>query len=317
MTDRLETIVTVFGGTGFVGRYVCEYLFKSGVRVRVATRDPRQAYFIQPLSGVGQLGPMRADLNDRKSVARAVAGADSVINLTGSFGKMQAVHVEGAKAIAEAARDAGAKALVHVSAIGADAGSDSNYGRTKGEGENAVRDAFPGATIIRPSLVFGPEDDLTNRFARFARLPVLPVLAPKTRFQPVYVRDLARAIALAALDPKAHAGKTYEIAGPEKMTMLELNQAIARLSGKSPDFVQLPNIAGALMSSVGFLPGAPLTKDQWKMLQRDNVAAPGAPGLREFGIEPTPLGAVADEWLGRYRGGSRFQGRRPVAPPAA
>lgn len=317
MTDRLETIVTVFGGTGFVGRYVCESLFKAGVRVRVAARDPREAYFIQPLGGVGQFGAMRADLNDRKSVTKAVAGADAVINLTGSFGKMQAVHVEGAQAIAQAAHEAGSKALVHVSAIGADAASDSNYGRTKGEGEHAVREAFPNATIIRPSLVFGPEDDLTNRFARLARLPVLPVLAPRTRFQPVYVRDLSRAIAMSALDPARHGGKTYEIAGPEPMTMIELNRAVASLAGHSPAFVELPDIAGTMMSSLGFLPGAPLTKDQWKMLQRDNVPAPGAPGLAEFGIEPTPLGAVADEWLGRYRGGSRFQGRRPTTSPAA
>ena len=309
MTDRLETIVTVFGGTGFVGRYVCESLFKAGVRVRVAARDPREAYFIQPLSGVGQLGPMRADLEDRKSVAKAVAGADSVINLTGSFGNMQAVHVEGAKAIAEAARDAGAKALVHVSSIGADAGSDSNYGRTKGEGENAVRDSFPGATIIRPSLVFGAEDDLTNRFARLARLPVLPVLAPRTTFQPVYVRDLAQAIAAAATKPVAHAGKTYEIGGPQALTFRALNEAIIRAAGLDTDVIELPDIAGSLMSRFGWLPGAPMTRDQWLMLKRDNIPAVGSQGLEAFGIKPTPLAAVAPDWLARYSG-NRFARRR-------
>lgn len=312
-----ETLVTIFGGTGFVGRYVAENLLKAGVRLRVACRDPRDAYFLQPLAGIGQWAPVRADVTNADSIAKAVEGADSVINLTGAFRDMAALHVEGARHIAQAAAAAGARALVHVSAIGADANSDSDYGRTKGEGEADVRAAFPGATIIRPSIVFGAEDDFTNRFARLARLPMVPVLAPATRFQPVYVRDLAQAIAAAALDPEAHSGKIYEIGGPEVLSMIELNRLVARLSGHSPDFVELPNIAGTVMSKFGFLPGAPLTKDQWKMLQRDNVAAPGAPGLADFGIEATPIAAVADEWLARYRGGSRFQGRRPTATPAA
>ena len=252
----------------------------------------------------------------KTSVATAVEGADSVINLTGAFREMVALHVEGARHIAQATARAGADALVHISAIGADANSESDYGRTKGQGENDVRAAFPAATIIRPSIVFGAEDDFTNRFATMAKFPVLPVLAPATRFQPVYVRDLAQAIAAAALDPAAHAAKTYEIGGPEILSMVELNRLIARLSGQSPDIVELPRIAGTMLSKLGFLPGAPLTKDQWLMLQRDNVAGPGAPGLADFGIEPTPIGAVADEWLARYRGGSRFQGRRPATTTA-
>lgn len=315
MIDRSETLVTVFGGSGFIGRYVCESLLRAGVRLRVAGRDPRDAYFLQPLSEVGQLGAVRADITNRASVARAVTGADSVINLTGSFSKMQAVHVEGAGIIAEEAKAAGASALVHVSAIGADPWSTSDYGRTKGEGEAAVRGGFAEATIVRPSLVFGPEDQLTNRFAALGRLPLVPVLAPKTRFQPVYVLDLGEAIARAALGPRVHGGKTYEIGGPEILSMLELHRAIYALTGQDPDLVELPHFAGTLLSAFGFLPGAPLTRDQWIMLQQDNVAAADAPGLAAFGIEPAPLGAVAGEWLGRFRS-VRSAGRRLTSSPA-
>ena len=311
MIERPEELVTVFGGGGFIGRYVCEYLFKKGVRVRVASRDPRHAYFIQPLGQVGQFGFVQADIKDRASVDHAVRDAAAVVNLCGVFGKqMQAVHVEGARHVAEAARKGGAQALVHISAIGADPESQSNYGRTKGEGEAAARKAFPKATIIRPSLVFGPEDELTNRFAAMARLPVLPVIAAKRYFQPVYVRDLAQAIAKAALEPEIYGGKTFEIGGPHAMSMIELHRTIFELTGQTPEVVELPDIAGSLLSKLGFLPGAPLTHDQWLMLQRDNVPAQGALELEAFGINPTPLAAVGYEWLGRYHRGGKFAGRR-------
>ena len=307
-------LITVFGGGGFIGRYVCENLLRRGARVVVAQRDIRTAHAIQPLAQVGQLGFREADATHPASVTHALDGAAAVINLVGSFRQMQSVQADGAAAIAEAAARAGAGALVQVSAIGADAESASLYGRTKAEGETRVRAAFPKATIVRPSLVFGPDDALTNRFAAMGRLPIVPVLASATRFQPVYVRDLARAIAAAALDPAAHGGKTYEIGGAEVMTMLELHRAIFALTGQSPDLVELPAFAGDLLSRLGFLPGAPLTRDQWLMLQRDNVAAKGAPGLKAFGIEPTPLAAVGAEWLSRYRSGGRFAGRRaPLA----
>jgi uncharacterized protein YbjT (DUF2867 family) len=245
MLERRNELVTVFGGGGFIGRYVCEYLFKRGVRVRVASRDPRRAYAIQPLGGVGQLGFVRADLTNRRSVQRAVEGVTAVINLCGVFGrKMEAVHVEGARHAAEAAKSAGAAALVHVSAIGADPQSESAYGRSKGEGEAAVRKAFPKATIVRPSLVFGPEDELTNRFANMANLPFLPVLAAKRSFQPVYVRDLGQAIGKAALEPLAHGGKVYEIGGPQVMSMVELHRVVLELTGQDSDVVELPDAVG-------------------------------------------------------------------------
>ena len=311
MIERNEELVTIFGGGGFIGRYVCESLLKSGVRVRVAQRDPRRAYDIQPLAEVGQLGLEGADIIKVESVRNAVHGATAVINLCGVFGRgMQAVHVDGARNVAEAARDMGAGALVQVSAIGADPQSPSSYGRTKSEGELAVHEAFPAATIVRPSLVFGPEDKLTNRFAAMARLPFLPVIAAKRRFQPVYVRDLGHAIAMAALDPHKFGGQTYEIGGPQIMSMLELHRAILELTGQTPDLVPLPDFVGELLSHLGWLPGAPLTRDQWLMLQRDNVAAPGAPGLEAFGIKPTPLAAVAYEWLGRFERAGKLARRR-------
>ena len=311
MIERNEQLVTVFGGAGFIGRYVCEYLFRSGVRVRVATRDPRNDYFLQPLGQVGQFGFEKADISDAASVRNAVRSATAVINLVGTFGsKMQPFHVDGARNVAEAAAEAAARALVHVSAIGADIDAKSRYGRTKGEGEEAVRKAFPNASVIRPSLVFGPEDELTNRFAAMARLPFLPVIAGRRNFQPVYVRDLARAITMTALDPKTYGGNTYEIGGPQVMSMIELHRAILELTGQKPEIMPMPDLFGSVLSKLGWLPGAPLTRDQWLMLSQDNVPSGELPGLEAFGIRPTPLAAVGYEWLGRFHRGGKFAGRR-------
>ena len=311
MIERNEQLVTVFGGAGFIGRYVCEYLFRSGVRVRVATRDPRNDYFLQPLGQVGQFGFEKADISDAASVRNAVRSATAVINLVGTFGsKMQPFHVDGARNVAEAAAEAAARALVHVSAIGADLNAKSRYGRTKGEGEEAVRKAFPNASVIRPSLVFGPEDELTNRFAAMARLPFLPVIAGGRNFQPVYVRDLARAITMTALDPKTYGGNTYEIGGPQVMSMIELHRAILELTGQKPEIMPMPDLFGSVLSKLGWLPGAPLTRDQWLMLSQDNVPSGELPGLEAFGIRPTPLAAVGYEWLGRFHRGGKFAGRR-------
>ena len=186
-------LITVFGGGGFIGRYVCEALLKAGARLRIAEREPRKAFFLQPLGQPGQIGFVIADLARPATIERAVESAAAVINLVGTFkGRLDLIHVEGAGKAAAAARDAGANAFVHVSAIGADPLSSSDYGRTKGLGEKAVRDAFDDATIIRPSVVFGPEDDFTNRFASLARLPILPVIAPNTRFQPLCRRRFVR-----------------------------------------------------------------------------------------------------------------------------
>ena len=310
MINPDNRIVTVFGGGGFIGRYVCEQLFRHDLRVRVASRNPRSAYFLQPLAPIGQWGRVYADVADEKSVRTAVKDSYAVINLVGTFKRsLHDAHVTGAKHVAEAAFEVGAEAVVHISAIGADPNGESVYGCTKGEGENEVRKAFPEATIIRPSIVFGAEDNLTNRLANLARLPVLPVIAAERRFQPVYVEDIAKAIALAALDPRAHGGKTYEIGGPQVMTMEEIYTISARSAGREPDLLDLPNFASAFLSWFGFIPGAPLTRDQWKMLQRDNLPAKKSKGLDAFGIEPTALESVAPEWLGRFRTGGRWSAR--------
>ncbi len=304
-------LITVFGGGGFIGRYACEALLKQGARLRAAERYPRRAWFLQPLGSVGQVSTLAADLGRPETLARAVEGADAVVNLVGTFkGDLELIHVHGAEKLAKAAKAAGAAAFVQVSAIGADPHSPSEYGRTKGEGEQAVRAAFPSATIIRPSVVFGPEDQFTNRFASLARFRFLPVIAPATRFQPVFVRDLGQAIAAAALDPRTHGGKTYELGGPEIYPMRELNAAIAEMAGQSPELVDVPDFVAGLIALFGFLPGAPLTQDQLEMLQKDNVASGTQPGFKPFGITPTPLASVAPEWLSRFRKGGRFAPNR-------
>lgn len=309
----MNALVTLFGGGGFIGRYVAQELLSAGARVRLAERDPRHAWFIKSLGGLGQTQFAAADVTRPDSVARAVAGSDVVINLVGILnGDFDAVHVAGARNVAEAARDADVGALVHVSAIGADAAAESAYGRSKGEGEAAVRAAFADATIIRPSVVFGPEDQFVNRFAALARLPVLPVIRGSVRLQPVFVADVARAIAAAALEPARYARRTFELGGPEVLSMADLNAWIARATGRAPAIVQIPDGAARLMARLGgWAPGAPITWDQWLMLQKDNVVASGAEGFAAFGIDPCPLEAVAPGWLVQYRRHGRFA--RPSA----
>ncbi len=302
-------LVTLFGGGGFLGRYVAQELFRRGVRVRFAERDPRKAWFLKPLGGLGQSQFVSADITKPASVVRALEGADAAINLVGILkGDFEAFHVEGARNVAEAAANAGLQALVHVSALGADPASPSAYGRSKAGGEAAILAAFPKATILRPSIVFGPEDQFVNRFARMVRmLPAVPVIRPGVKFQPVFVNDVAHAIADAVIQPELHGGKVYELAGPEVPTMAALIAEIARMIGREPNLVEVPDVVARAMARFGgWAPGAPITWDQWLMLQTDNVASAGAKGLAAFGISPTPLAAVAPEWLVQYRRHGRF-----------
>ena len=310
-------LVTIFGGGGFLGRYVVQELLKGGVRVRVAGRDPKNAWFLKTQGGLGQTQFVSADITRPDSVARAVQGSTAVVNLVGLLaGAFDAVHVAGARTIAQAAHAAGADAVVQVSAIGADPAAASHYARTKGEGEAAVRAAFPNATILRPSILFGPEDQFVNKFAQMARiLPVLPIIRGPVLFQPAFVADAARAIARAALDPLTYGGRTFELGGPERISMEALNRWIAAEIGRSPAIVTIPDAAVALMAKVGrFVPGAPITPDQLLLLQSDNVVSPGAEGFAAFGIDPVPLAAVAPGWLVRYRRHGRFAavGRTPA-----
>ena len=303
----MSRLVTLFGGGGFLGRYVAQELLKGGARVRIAERDPTDAWFLKPLGGLGQTQFVSASVTKAATVARAVEGADSVINLVGILkGDFDAIHKRGAANVAEAAKAAGAESLIHVSAIGADAESASAYGRSKAAGEEAVKAAFPAATIIRPSTVFGQEDGFINRFAAMLALPFVPVMRGETKFQPVYVADVAKAIAAAALDPSPYAGQTFELGGPEVISMLALNQWIARTTGHNPIFVPVPDAIGGMIAFGGFLPGAPITRDQWHMLQKDNVVSPGMKGLEAFGVTPTPMEAVAPGWLVTHKPRGRF-----------
>ncbi|NCA02647.1 MAG: complex I NDUFA9 subunit family protein [Sphingomonadaceae bacterium] len=305
MTDAL---VTVFGGGGFVGRYVVEALLRRGARVRIAERSPKNAYYLKAQANLGQITYVPADITQPETLTAAIAGADAVINLVGSFVDMQRLHVEGAQNIAEAAARAGVKSLVHMSAIGANAQSKSAYGRTKGEGEDAVRKAFPKAVIVRPSIVFGREDAFINRFAALIRaLPIVPIIGGKTRFQPVFAGDVGHAVAALVADPAAHGGKTYELGGPQILSMRQMNEWIATQTGRSPLFIDVPDVAAAALANLtGWLPGAPITRDQWIMLQSDNIVSAKARDLSTLGVSATPLDAVARGWLLIYRRHGRF-----------
>jgi uncharacterized protein YbjT (DUF2867 family) len=300
-------LITLFGGGGFVGRYVAQALLGAGARVRVAQRNPSGANFIKPLGNLGQVQLIAADVRKPASLARAVQGADMIVNLVGSFDNMDAIQHIGASNVAQAAARAGCKALVHISAIGGDADSPAAYGRSKAAGEAAVRAAFPSATILRPSIVFGREDQFVNRFAALIQmLPVVPVIGSTTKFQPVFVGDVAKAV-VAALGDTAHCGKTYDLGGPQVLSMRELNEWIAKAIGRTKMFIDVPDIAAhAMAASTGWLPGAPMTMDQFRMLGSDNVVDTRRDGMQALGIVPTPLDAVAHDWLMIYRKHGRF-----------
>ena len=303
-----DQLVTVFGGSGFLGRYVVRALLDTGARVRIASRKPGDGWFLKTQGGLGQTQFVAADVRKPDSVAQALVGATAAVNLVGILkGDFDAFHIEGARNVAEAATMADCSAMVQVSAIGADPASASAYGKSKGEGEAAVIAAFPTATILRPSIVFGREDSFVNRFADLiSMLPVVPIIRSPAKFQPVYVGDVADAVAAVLGDAASHGGKTYELGGPDVITMAALNRWIADATGRKRAFVAMPDaVAGAMASLTGWLPGAPMTRDQWLMLQSDNVVT-GADGLKALGIVPTPLEAVAEGWLVRYRRHGRF-----------
>lgn len=308
--DRLAVI---FGGGGFLGRHVAEALLKAGARVRIAERDPSNAIAIRTLGKLGQVQFVTADVTRPSTMGRAVAGADIVVNLVGVFGNaMAAVNVEGAGHVASAASAAGCSIMVHVSAIGADAGSPSAYGRSKAAGEDAVRQSFPAATILRPSVVFGEDDAFTNRFAGLIRAaPIVPVIGAATNFQPVFVGDVARAVRAVVENPGLHKGETFELGGPDVLSMRELNEWIADAIDRPRLFVDVPGPLAGAIAAFGFLPGAPITLDQYRMLASDNVVTAGSPGLADLGVKPTPLASVAMLWLTGYRKHGRF-GTKPA-----
>ena len=309
-----RTVATVFGGSGFIGRYVVKRLAAAGHVVRVAVRDTNGALFLKPMGAVGQIVPLYAPITSRADVARAVEGALYVVNLIGILaerrpGDFRRLQGEGPGHVAHAAAAAGVSRFVQVSAIGADPSSRSQYASSKGEGEAAVLAAFPSATILRPSLVFGPEDKFFNRFASMARLlPFLPVFAGSSRFQPVYVGDVADAV-MAALQRTDTEGKIYELGGPEVVTFEALMAWIVAEIRRPRRLVHIPmSIARAQAAVMERLPGKPLTRDQLLLLSRDNVVSPGAPGLAELGIDPTAVELVVPQYLQRFRpGGGRTE----------
>lgn len=302
-------LVCIFGGGGFLGRYISQQLLSRGARVRVAERDPKNAMHIKPLGNLGQTQFASADVTKKDSVIRAVHGCDAVINLVGILdGDFDKVHVAGSRNVAEAAAEAGCSALVQMSAIGADTGSPSDYGRSKGEAEEAVRSAFSSAIIMRPSIVFGREDQFINRFAGMIKMmPIVPIIGGDTKFQPVFVGDVAQAVAAALESPSQYAGQIFELGGPEVITMSDLNRRIAKMTQRNRGFIEIPDFAAKLMATfTGFLPGAPITADQFKMLQKDNIVSEGQSGLNAFGVTPTPLASIARGWMEKYTAHGRF-----------
>ncbi len=302
----MSGLVTVIGGDGYIGRYAVQALLREGWRVRVSSRKPKRSYDLKPQANLGQIGWLAADIFDPASLDRACDGASAVVNLAGSFADMERVHVTGGGNVARAAAKAGARLYVHMSAIGADAESPSVYGRSKAGGEAAAREALPDAVILRPSVVFGREDQFINRFAGLMRmLPIMPIIGGTTKFQPVFVGDVGHAIATALTKPNK-AG-TFELGGPDVMSMAEINRWIARQIGREPIFIDMPDAAAAAMAKLtGWLPGAPMSWDQWLMLQEDNVTDPALPGLAELGITARSLDLEAEGWLVKYRKHGRF-----------
>ena len=323
MTEKNNSkLVTVFGGSGFVGRHVVRALVAHGWRVRVAVRRPDLAFFLQPIGTVGQVHSVQANLRYPDSVARAVAGADAVVNLVGILsetGKQQfdAVQADGAKAVAEAAAAAGISTMVHVSAIGANAGSESTYARTKAAGEAAVLAAMPDAVILRPSVIFGPEDEFFNRFGSMATMsPVLPLVGAETKFQPVFVGDVAKAVAT-AVDGKATRGAVYELGGPEVKSFRGCIEQMLAVIGRNNTLVSLPfGIARIQARFLQMLPKPLLTVDQVKLLETDNVVSGDAATenrtLQGLGIESRTMASILPTYLQHYRVHGQFGSARPA-----
>jgi NADH dehydrogenase len=307
-------MVTIFGGSGFLGRHIVRALANDGWRIRAAVRNPNTAHFLRPMGRVGQIQTVKVNVRDDAAVDAALRGADAAINLVGILWqtggqRFRALHAEAAERIARTAGSHNVARLIHVSSLGTAPDSPGLYGRSKAEGEERVRRAFPGAIIFRPSVVFGPEDDFFNRFGALARFsPILPLIGGgRTRFQPVYVGDVARAAARALSDPEA-AGKTFELVGPEVMTLKDIMRLVLREVHRKRALVPVPfGIARIKAAVLGLFPHPLLTIDQVRMLERDNVVSEGALTLRDLGIAPTAAEAILPSYLWRFRKHGEFE----------
>jgi NADH dehydrogenase len=311
----VRSVATVVGGSGFIGRYVVKRLVAAGHVVRVAVRDPEQAQFLKPMGRVGQVVPLFADIGDDATIDRAVDGAGLVVNLVGILaerrrGDFARVQAEGAGRVARIAAKSGVRRLVQMSAIGASEAGPSRYAMTTAAGEDAVRATFSAATILRPSIVFGPEDQFFNRFgAMAAKLPVMPVIAGDTRFQPVYVGDVADAVMQALLRTDAE-GAAYELGGPRIMSFREILGWILAQTGRHKFLLPVPSAAARLLAS---LPFSGITSDQLLSLSRDNIVGTDVPGLAELGILPTPIELIVPDYLARFRRAGARRGLDLVA----
>lgn len=316
----MSKLVTIFGGSGFVGRYIARRMAKEGWRVRVAVRRPNEALFVKPYGTPGQVEPMACNIRDDASVRAAMAGADAVVNCVGILvedgrNRFHAVQAEGAARIARIAAETCVARMVHLSAIGADPASPSVYARTKAEGEAAVLAAMPGAVILRPSIIFGTEDQFFNRFAAMARIsPILPIVGGNTRFQPVYVDDVAAAAARAVEGDVAPG--VYELGGPEVETFRALMNRMLAVIRRRRLVISIPfpvarvvafGLDAAQAVTLGLFVNRMLTRDQVRNLARDNAVSAGARGFAELGIEPTPMDAVLPDYLWRYRPSGQFE----------
>lgn len=315
----MSRLVTIIGGSGFVGRYIARRLAKDGWRVRVAVRRPNEALFVRPYGVPGQVEPVACNIRDDASVRAVIRGADAVVNCVGVLNGIgantfDAVQADGAGRVARIAAEMGVGRLVQISAIGADAQSDSDYARTKGEGEAAVLAAFPSAVILRPSIIFGTEDQFFNRFAAMTRLgPILPVVGANTRFQPVHVDDVAQA-AVMAVNGGAAPG-VYELGGPEVDTFRGLMARMLKVIQRRRAVVNIPFLVARIMGfafdmvqavTLGLIENRMITRDQVRNLARDNVVSPTARGFAELGITPTAMEAVLPEYLWRYRRSGQY-----------
>ena len=300
-----DKLITLFGGSGFLGQYLAQELLSRGARLRIASRNPERSHKLKPLANLGQIQFFRCDINKPSQVHAAVTGSDAVVNLVGSFGgDLMRLMGNSAGEVAKAANNVGATALVHISAIGASESSNSTYARANALGEHLVLEEFPKATILRPSALFGEDDNFVNLFAGLVQMsPILPVFGPESPLQPAFVDDLAEAIANALSNPAKHGGKIYELGGPEVLTMMEFTQRIAKAQGRSRTFLPVPDPFSAAFAA---MPLTPINRDQWVMLKEGNKASGDFPGFDKLDVTPRPLGLYLDKWMDRYRKHGRF-----------